>query len=451
MNQTSKLDGFLPLIVLIPAIICTIALFRMSIQKVLLNVFLPIFTLVPVYYFWKVKLLPPIDFAEAVLLPLGIAILIKEWRRWHFTRSDLWLTLFFASACYPDLRNGDKTASIFILFTNLCLAFVPYAIGKLVIETHGGRIPFLKRLLTLLSVSCVIAFYEYRMGRNPFTILMAPFFPDEHFAWKTQIRWGHGRVSGPFGQSELAGMMLFFGIVLALYLAYYHLWEPRFANATWLPIKKSTTITVLIGSTLLLTQARGPWLGALVAIPLALIGRARNIRRMTSLFLAVCLVCGPLAYVGMQNYTSATAPGSAEQETAAYRAKMLDNYIPIAIAGGATGWGKDFPRVWGQDSIDNEYLFVALTQGYVGFFAFSLIGIEAVIDLIAASAHGRTRHDRYFAFSLLGVFVGILVTVFTVFLGNQPYQLFFLLAGWAQALRPRSADAPEFAFRQVYT
>jgi hypothetical protein len=323
-------------------------------------------------------------------------------------------------------------------------------IGKLIIEPHHGRIPFIKRLLILLFFSSIIALYEFRMGRNPFTILFTPLFPTEQFAWKTQIRWGHGRVSGPFGQSELAGMMLFTGVVLALYLAYYRVWEPRFKIASWIPHKKSVIVGCTLFVTFLLTQARGPWIGSLIAIPLALVGRAKNVARAATIFVLALLICGPIGYMALQKYAN-DGGGSAEQQTASYRALMIQNYVPIARAGGPTGWGKDFPRVWGQDSIDNEYLFVALTEGYIGFFAFCLIGVETLIDLIAAAATNPSREDRYFAFSLLGCFAGILITSYTVFLGNQPYQLFFLIAGWAQAIRYRPAPAPKVVFQQVYT
>jgi hypothetical protein len=52
---------------------------------------------------------------------------------------------------------------------------------------------------------------------------------------------------------------------------------------------------------------------------------------------------------------------------------------------------------------------------------------------------------------MLGVFVGLLITIFTVFLGNQPYQLFFLMAGWSQAARVKRSSQPELVFEQVYT
>ena len=441
----------MPIVILIPTVICAIALFRISVQRVFLNLYIPIFMMFPVYYYWKVAALPPVDLGEAILLPLGIAIALKEIRRWRFALMDLWVALFIFTTWYADsLANRSSTASTFDLFSSLCIAMVPYMAGKLLIEHNGMRVPMVKRVVFCLFLACILSVYEYRMGQNPFTLAFARFFPDERFAWKTQIRWGFGRVSGPFGQSELAGMMFFFGLTLALWLAYNHLWEPKFTRAQWLPFRKSTIITATLAVILLMTQARGPWIGSLVAIPVALLGRAHRTLR-ASILLAVCfLVLAPAAYVGLKAYTSGPTQSEA-QENAQYRQQMLDNYIPIARQGGPWGWGQDFPRVMGQGSIDNEYLFVALTQGWVGLLTFILICLESCFYFTYGAIYNPTARDRYFAFSLLGVMLGLIITIFTVFLGNQPYQLFFLLAGWSQAARIKRATRPELTFEQVYT
>ena len=438
------------IITLIPFVLCVLLFFRDSVQKAFLNVYLPIFMVFPIYYYWKVAALPPVDPSEAVLFPLGLAILVKEMPRWRFTTMDLWMAIFLVSTFFTELEKGREVSAIFQLFSNGCIALVPYMAGKVLIEQPGARVATLKRICFLLFIASIIAMYEYRMGVNPFTLALSRFFPDEHFAWKTQIRWGMGRVSGPYGQSELAGMMLFFGLVLTLYLAYYHLWEPKFSSAKWIPYSKSTVIAWTIGITLFMTQARGPWLGSIVAVPIAMIGRTKNILRSSILLGTLALIGGPITYVAFKAYADAPV-SSSEQENAQYRSHLLDNYLPIAAGGGPFGYGSKFPQVPGQGSIDNEYLFVYLTQGWVGLAAFCMLGAEMVVRLIAAAFLNRQKKDRYFAFSLLGVVIGMLLTIATVFLGNQPYELFFLLAGWSQAVYLKPAAQRQLAFQQVYT
>lgn len=438
------------IIVLIPTVICLLLYFRLPVYKVFLNLYIPLFALFPLYYYWKVAALPPIDVGDAVLLPLGLGILLKETRSWRLTTSDLWIALFAFSAYFGDHLAGRQTASVFDLFQVICTAVVPYMAGKVLIEQHDARVATVKRLVFCLFIASIVSMYEYRMQYNPFTLLWARFFPSEVFAWKTQLRWGFGRVSGPFGQSELAGIILMFAIVLACWLAWSRVWEPKFTHARWLPLRKSTIITATLVIALFMTQARGPWLGALLAVPIAFIGRSKRVGRTAVVTLLLVAVLGSAAYVGFQHYLSGPTD-SAEQQTAQYRQQLLTNYLPIAEHGGAWGWGTEFPQVPGQGSVDNQYLLVALVQGYVGLFAFCLLALETLIRMGWAASFASTRKDRYFAFSLLGGFAGLLFTIYTVFLGNQPYQLFFLLAGWAQALPTREARQAALSFEHVYS
>lgn len=440
------------IVILIPCLVCIVGLFRWSLTKTFLNVYLSVALLVPIYFYWKVAALPPITFSQSVLVPLGIAIIIKELPRWRFSFIDLALPLFVFSAFYAEVLLEEQTKATFKAFDAITLAVIPYMVGKTLIERHGARVATVKRFAFLLFLSCIVSIYEYPMGRNPFTILWAPLFPDESFAWKTQIRWGFGRVSGPFGQSELAGMMLFTGLIFALWLAQRHQWEPRFKGFEWVRLSKPFAIAAMIGLTLLLTQARGPWLGCFAAIPIFLAGRAKNVKRTGWIVFAAVALFTVVMYSGFKNYASSSAPASDEQQTAQYRSQLVDNYIPIARAGGWWGWGDSFQQVPGQGSIDNEYLLLALTQGLAGLAAFGLIAVATVLRLGYIALNSQNRDDSSFAFALLGIVLGILGTITTVFLGNQTFELFFLLAGWAHALPlPERVREKAFHFEQVYT
>lgn len=440
------------IVVLIPLLICIVSLFRWPLTKTFLNVYLPVMLLVPVYYYWKVAALPPINFSEAVLVPLGIAVAIRELPRWRFSITDLAIPVFVFSAYYAELRNDARTSAIFAGFDALFLALVPYMIGKTLIEQHGARVATVKRFAFLLFLGSLVAVYEYRMGRNPFTMLWGPFFPDETFGWKTQIRWGFGRVSGPFGQSELAGIVLFTGLIFALWLAQQKHWEPRFRGLERYPLNKPLAIVGVIAITELTTQARGPWLGCLAALPILMIGRAKHVKRTAIVVFAAIAIFGTFASAGLKKYASSGDPSSVEQQTAQYRQQLLTNYLPIAEQGGLWGWGKAFPEVPGQGSIDNEYLLLALMQGLAGFATFSFLGIVTVLRLGYIALNSPDREDSSFAFAMLGIVLGLLATISTVFLGNQTYEIFFLLAGWTQAMPlPRRQQVAAFSFEKVYT
>ena len=94
------------LIILIPAVACWVALAKWPIRKVLINVYLPAVLLLPQYYNVRFPHLPPLTFADAAILPLGVALWVKEIRNWRFEWMDLWVLLFAASA---GLSEGLST------------------------------------------------------------------------------------------------------------------------------------------------------------------------------------------------------------------------------------------------------------------------------------------------------------------------------------------------------
>ena len=96
-------------IILIPMVFCILALFRWPVARVFTDICLPVFLLLPIYYYWKVATLPPIDATEAVLIPVGFAMLFKELPRWRFTTMDLWLCVYIYSSYYADaVRNHER-------------------------------------------------------------------------------------------------------------------------------------------------------------------------------------------------------------------------------------------------------------------------------------------------------------------------------------------------------
>jgi cell division protein FtsW (lipid II flippase) len=190
-----------------------------------------------------------------------------------------------------------------------------------------------------------------------------------------------------------------------------------------------------------MTQARGPWIGAVVGFGIASVGRARFPLRRALLLGVLGITVGIPAYLAVKQYTSGprTDFGS-EKETAQYRAELIDNYVPVAEAGGAWGWGRSFPIIGGQLSIDNDFLLVWLVQGSVGIGSLLLLYFESAVKFFRVGLKTRSFQDRYLVFSLLGILVSMAVTLGTVALFAQAYQLLFLLFGWSQAIRPAHED-----------
>jgi hypothetical protein len=212
---------------------------------------------------------------------------------------------------------------------------------------------------------------------------------------------------------------------------------------------------LLFTVTLFMTQARGPWIGQILSLGIASIGKAKKPVLMAVVVVAIFIFVGIPAYKSFEEYSSGPRKDfGSEQETAQYRQELIDNYVPVAKEGGALGWGLRFPVIEGQVSIDNEYLLVWLLQGYVGLVSFILLLLEGIMSLIWLGITARFRIDRAFIFSLLGIILGIGITIGTVYLGSQPYELFFLLIGWSQAVCltiPAQLEQEEAPSNQILT
>jgi hypothetical protein len=427
----------MPLITLIPGIICVIVLLRGRTQDAFLDVVLPVLLLIPVDYYLSIKPIPPFNLIDAALIPLGIGMLIRDLPRWRFSRADLWLAVYILSYGYVNYRMGQSTAAILRWFIVLTTGLVPYMAGKLLIEQNGIRAKTVKRFISLLFIASIFGMYEYVKKSNPYQYFWSHFYPGQWSGWITQTRWGFGRVAGPYSQSELAGMILLTGLVFALWLGHRGYRFRDAGNLHTVKIKHMKLITFILFITLGMTQARGPWIGTVIALPIAWIGLARFPKRRALFVFVIGLTIGIPAYIAGKDYASGrrTDYGS-EKETAQYRAQLIDNYLPIAEMGGAWGWGPlGFPRINGQVSIDNEYLFVYLAQGYVGLTAFVLLLAETVFALMREGFRTKSIRDRHFIFSMLAVVLGISFVLGTVFLGSQSYEVLFLVMGWSQSIK----------------
>jgi hypothetical protein len=259
-------------------------------------------------------------------------------------------------------------------------------------------------------------------------------------------------MAGPFSQSEIAGMILLTGLLLSLWAGRKNYREKASLSSPPPPLKKGRYHIWVLALALFMTQARGPWIGSVLALAVASIGNAKRPLRRSIVVFTCIIVIGTPAYIFGKDYLAGPRRNyGSEKETAQYRAELISNYIPVAQRGGLWGWGGQFPRVGGQGSIDNEYLYVWITQGSVGLTALVLMMVETIVALGIKGVRARTVRDRYFIFTFLGIFIGLAFTLSTVYMGDQSYELLFLLIGWAQAIHAPRVKRLEVRNVDVYS
>ncbi len=429
-------------IVLIPAFIAAYVAFSRSPQKAFMQVYLPVLFLVPDYYRWIVAGLPDPTFSEATIIHIAIAYFMRGAQGWRYTLTDLLVLGFavceglsqFLASGYNDAQN--------LIFDMICIVILPYVLAKGIIEPSGLRVDFAKKFVTLLAIVTIGQAYEFRFINNVFKMIFNPFFPYQGYGWVTTIRSGLGRAAGPYGHAILCGVLMATGFRIQRWLQQQGHWPTK---------RKAQLMTTAMVAGMVMTQSRGPWLGAMLGSTIVIIGRAKNRKTMLATVLTLAVVIGTPAYLAFQAYVSVGRDGATSdtQETAAYRKELIDKYTDIALQKAWLGWGQnEWPKVPGMPSIDNHFLNLAIRHGMVTVGFFVLIVFSAAVRLgIYAYNAPREAPGSSLAFSMLAALLAIVISIVTVYLGLQAQQLLFMMAGWTEGPVTRKEEpAGENAF-----
>jgi O-antigen ligase len=458
------------LIILIPAVVCCVVLARGSASKALVNVYLPVVLLLPLIYSLRFPHLPPMTFADTAILPLGAAMLMTQMHRWRWSWMDLGVVLFALSAAISEGLSSMPANGGLQLFAEITTIVLPYMAAKLLIEQQVvGDQPVRKllveRMVVLLAIVACISVYDFVAGLSSWQTVFRPFFPAEQLAevasqWPMQMRWGFGRIAGPFAHAILAGIVFLMGLIYCLWLRRF---EPGWGSrrvVEGLPVTVRGLALTAIVAGLLMTQSRGPWAGVGLALLFALLVRILSWGKAVMVFAVMVAVLSVVAYNYGSKYTEKeiSQASDVEQRDAIYRRDLLKNYLPIVMEHKAFGWGvSDYPAVNGQKSLDNHFLMLAVTQGLIGLGLFLAIVAGTVGRLFRLAARPMRPEDRGLVFAQLAILIGVLTTITTVFLGEQALILFFMMVGWVQAMNPVGAGAVRgdavapFKFHRVLT
>jgi hypothetical protein len=460
------------LIVLIPFFACLVVLATRSARHAFAYVYLPTVMLLPGYWTLRLPHIPPVSFTDVVILPLGLALLYTEIRRWRFDWMDLWVFLFAVSAgmseglsaelaygTWTRLFTADSAASgalsyninngIYAFFGRINSVILPYVLGKLIIE-HGElngqpmRKVMIRRMVTFLSIVTGISVIDFLTGRSTWQRVFRRFFAGQMVDFPEMVRWGFGRIAGPFGHAILAGMVFLTGVVYCLWL----LWVDRewgsrpFMRA--FPLKMRTIALLAVVGGLLMTQSRGPWIGVILALIFASLVRLMSAEKAAVVFLVLVMGLGSFVYIVGKKYTQGTREmaSSESQASAIYRRQLLQTYIPVVRERPGFGWGfTDYPGPNGQKSIDNQFLWVAVTQGFFGLGIFFLIALGSAFRLLKYVGLPLVPEDRLLIFAHIAVLMGLLTSLATVYMGGEVMVVYFMVIGWVQGMRPRLAVA----------
>ncbi len=432
-------------IVYFASIAAVVVSLRASPGRAMLAVYLPALLLIPNGFRAITPGIPDPNFNQAAILPILMFAVLRYGHRWRPSVTDfLVLALALLVGTSEYLAAGYDEAQN-LIFDMAASVLAPYAVARLCVGAEDLDVPMAKRAVILLFAVAVVGLFEFRFGWNPFIAFIGKFFPGQATGWVTTFRYGMARVAGPYSHAILAGIMMALGYRLARWLHWGGHWQERFARLHWLPWSKAQVISaaLLVGS--VMTIARGPWLGALVGALPPMVGRARNRRRVLTVAAVLLLVAGPLGWVAMNAYLD-VRPGAEmtmSQESALYRKVLVEKYVDIALEHAALGWGRvTWPKVPGMSSVDNYFLLLVLMHGFVALALLIALFVWQGVRLMARGVT-ESRQANSLAFTFVGMLLVVLVSIVTVYLGEQVLPVLFLVFGWSEAwlqrTRPPSA------------
>jgi hypothetical protein len=428
-------------IIYLALVAALVAAIRLTPGRATLAVYLPVLLLLPDCYHAFTPGLPDPSFNQAAILPILAAALLRYGSRWKPSVADFLAIGFATSVAWSEYVNAGYQEAQNLIFAMMTGALAPYLLARLCIARERLHVAAARTFAGILFALAVIGLFEAKFGYNPFHAVLGAFFPGQG-GWVTTFRHGIARVAGPYSHAILAGIMMVMAYRLQRWLEWGGHWEPRFVRVP-LPWNKARVMSVWLFLGSLMTVARGPWIGGLVGGALAYAGRSRQRRRTLALMAGVVAAAGILGGLLLASYLD-IQPGmaiTASQESALYRKVLMEKYLDIAVEHAWLGWGRNtWPKVAGMESIDNYYLLLSLMHGLLATALLLGLMLWMALRLLR---HGLTEPAGHnsLSFCFLGMIVSVIVSLATVYLGENVLPALFFVLGWAEGfLRDPGSD-----------
>jgi len=409
-------------------------------------VFVPALLLLPTYYCLPIRGLPNLNFAHIAILGIVCACLLHFeyyvslfFRR--LSRFDLFIWAFFFFAVFSEyLNEPPKQPWLSDMWLNQAMRglleiIFPYYLAKMFLHSDGLTIACIKSIAVCLCFNVLVCAYEWRMTDNLHVSFAEKLFQIDRLSMPSPVgfRFGWVRISGPFGHPILMAIVCAFGLILTYFSLKSRFWKKK--GLLQLPVGAFVLAVLFMG--LLFTLSRGPLLGFFLGVLMCGVGYAKN-RYLAFTWragLLVMLACASFFVVNYYKTLDQRFTGDNLAPSAIYRAQLLEEYVPYIEQKPWLGWGLIYhPRAEGFPSIDNQFLFVTLTYGFVGLSIFLLFFIVQSMRLVRRGFLSGTkeRGDRALAFTFLGLHLMLFLSFLTVYMGGQVIQLFFVMLGWIE-------------------
>jgi hypothetical protein len=386
------------------------------------------------------------NFNQAAMVPLFFMTLVRLKRTWRVSLLDLLMLAFAIEVGLSDFLARGYADAQSLMLAMLTQVIAPYLVARLVIPAEKLHVAVARRWVMITFIVALIGLFEFKFAYNPFIVYIGMFFPGQASGWSTTFRHGLPRVAGPYAHAILAGIMMVIAYRIQSWLQYAGCWEPKFKRWPTSTYSKAQIITAVLFVAALMTIARGPWIGGIVAAAIVAVGKARDRRK--ALGIAGTIVgLGAIGFFYMMQSYLDIQPGvkmTDSQESAMYRKILFEQYFDKAMDHAWLGWGlTTWPKVRGMESIDNYFLLLSLQHGVSAtVLLFSIMVVSSARLMLAGLKEPVGSKSPAFMFS--GMSVALFVSLGTVYLGEQVLPAYFFIIGWAEGWRqsPKSLVDP---------
>jgi len=424
---------------------------KAPVARTFLVIYLPTLILLPHEFSVDIPVLPNLNFTQSAIIPIFLAYLFLSEKKLMPVKKGIRvldvLVVSYALICviseYYNTGMGDdggQEQNLWrtVLHRNTLNIIIPYILARKLIHAHGLTQDFAKILAICCLVSLAISAYEWRMVVNPYIEILKRFFPHKSdFQWIPDYRYGLVRISGPFGHPIHFGIGVATAFIMNHWLTKNGFWKKNFSFLFLNSYLKGALIGLLLFIGLILTFSRGPLYSTIVALFILGLGYSRN-RFIYLIGLGIVFAVTGVIVLQYLTYYSEIGREVADSQlerTAIYRANLINAYVEFMEEKFWFGWGAiTWPRASSMGSIDNQYLFILITHGFIALSLLCTILVVSALKLFYAGMRipSKFRMNRSLAFTLLSVIFMLSVAFITVFMTHQVEALSFIIVGLAQ-------------------
>ena len=400
-------------------------------KELFIYFFLPVLTMMPVYFQTKiVSGIPEISFWSAVLLPIAFVwIFNKHGEGYRFSPLDLLILLHLVLVFSGEWHNTTYKEAQKVFYNDLTIRLLPCIMARAWFMDSDSRLKMFKIIVVCGAIVAAFQIIEFRLWFNVFDDILRKI-------WPHSVPWGGGmrrgglkRAAGPFGHPICSGYFFTMFVPLAIWLWKNDYFELK-KHGRWLFL-----LCVMGGIT---SISRAPIAGIVMGFIIIWYGWAKNKSVATMLLVSFLIITSILVVPKLVAYMSASraTAETEDQRNAAYRKELLENYQEVIAEKPLFGWGRfGVPVVKGQDSVDNEYLVIVLASGYMSLYAYlaCILWVLVRLTLFAVFSDPSSREGRL-AWCLLAGLITAAFTQTTVYAGTQTVQFFYMLMGFSEAL-----------------